>query len=329
MITDARFQGSNMGGEVPARTDFRGADLTRCYLNFSNLTGCDFSDAVMRGADLTRCNLTGALLIGADLTGANLSYSDFRDADLGYAMLAGAIVNDSDFRGASLRHAELATASLGGVMLSQAVLSQAHLSGRYSRGARTCPRRSVSTRSDTPALRPSISSRCEEVWPTCRRNFWREWGWSGGRSRRSERWRGGELALVGRWELRQDPGHQPRGRIELADLPLQPVQHARLEVELPRAPGADLEVLLDDPRLFRSEPAVEEVVSRRNASSQLVRLSWSCAAPFGLPASRYRLPRRLARAPSEASCAPGAGATVPCRRGTPGFGRSPRSSGLP
>jgi uncharacterized protein YjbI with pentapeptide repeats len=128
MITDARFQGSNMGGEVPAETDFRGADLTRCYLNFSNLTGCNFSDAVMRGADLTRCDLTGALLVGADLTGANLSYSNFRDADLSYAMLARAVIIDSDFQGANLQHAELASATLSGVRLTRAGFTHAHLS---------------------------------------------------------------------------------------------------------------------------------------------------------------------------------------------------------
>ena len=60
MITDARFQGSNMGGRCRRGPISSGADLTRCYLNFSNLTGCNFSDAVMRGADLTRCDLTGA-----------------------------------------------------------------------------------------------------------------------------------------------------------------------------------------------------------------------------------------------------------------------------
>jgi uncharacterized protein YjbI with pentapeptide repeats len=128
MITDARFQGINMGREVPARTDFRGADLTRCYLNFSNLTGCNFADALMRGADLTRCDLTGSVLTGADLTGANLSNSNFQDANLSYAMLAGALLIDSDLQRANLQHAELATATLSGVKLARTALSHAHLS---------------------------------------------------------------------------------------------------------------------------------------------------------------------------------------------------------
>ena len=59
-ITDARFQGINMGAGMPAGTDFSGADLTRSYVNLSNLTGCKFGDAVMRGTEgrTPRCATT-------------------------------------------------------------------------------------------------------------------------------------------------------------------------------------------------------------------------------------------------------------------------------
>jgi uncharacterized protein YjbI with pentapeptide repeats len=117
-----------MGGDLPANTDFAGADLTRAYLNFSNLSGCKFGDAVMHGTDLTRCDLSGAAMVGADLTAANLSNSRFTDADLSYATLVGALVNDSDLRRTSLRHAELATATLAGVQLREADFTRAHLS---------------------------------------------------------------------------------------------------------------------------------------------------------------------------------------------------------
>jgi len=127
-VTDARFQGVNMGAGVPAGTDFSGADLTRSYLNLSNLTGCTFNDAIMRGIDLTRCDLTGATMVGADLTGANLSNSKLAEADLSFAMLTGALINDSDLRRASLRKAELATATLSGNRLAESDFTEAHLS---------------------------------------------------------------------------------------------------------------------------------------------------------------------------------------------------------
>ena len=68
-----------MGLPGAGGTDFTGADLTRVYLNFSNLTGCTFRNAQLQGADLTRCDLTGAVLVGAGLTGANLSNSICRE----------------------------------------------------------------------------------------------------------------------------------------------------------------------------------------------------------------------------------------------------------
>jgi uncharacterized protein YjbI with pentapeptide repeats len=117
-----------MGIGGPVGTDFRGADLTRAYLNFSNLTGCNFSDAEMQGIDLTRCDLSGAVLVGANLTRANLSNSNLSGADLSHTMLAGALFNDTDLRRANLHDAELATATLSGVLLAGANLSRSHLS---------------------------------------------------------------------------------------------------------------------------------------------------------------------------------------------------------
>jgi uncharacterized protein YjbI with pentapeptide repeats len=127
-FTDARLQGVNMVAIGPVQTDFSGADLTRAYLNFSKLIGCNFADAEMPGIDLTRCNVSGATLRGANLTGANLSNSDFQGADLSYAMLVGALLNDVDLRGANLGHSELTRATLSGVLMTEADLGHAHLS---------------------------------------------------------------------------------------------------------------------------------------------------------------------------------------------------------
>src|SRR6185437_13374305 len=68
--------------------------------------------------------------------------------------------------------------------------------------------------------------------------------------------------LLGARKLRQNPGDQPRRRFELPQLPLQSVQHAGLEIELAGAPGADLQVLLDNFRFLRGEPAIEEVIEQ-------------------------------------------------------------------
>jgi uncharacterized protein YjbI with pentapeptide repeats len=112
----------------PARTDFRGAELTRVNLKNSNLSASSFADAEMRRIDLTHVNLSGSDLGGANLTEANLSYSNLRGADLRYTMLVGALFNGVDLERAVLRNADLTFAVLNGSSLVGADFSSALLS---------------------------------------------------------------------------------------------------------------------------------------------------------------------------------------------------------
>ena len=261
-ITDARLQGINMGAGAPAGTDFSGADLTRAYLNFSNLTGCRFNDSILQGTDLTRCDLSGAAMVGADLSGANLSNSALTDVDLSYAMLAGALVNDSDLRGASLRHAELAMATIAGSLLCRADLTGAHLSKTVF--ARCHDLHQALGLDSLRYLSPSCIDL--ETLRECLGGLPEEFlAGVGVEGREAQSLANGARAalnvFLGRGgESGEYPGDQVLRRLQLANLPLQPVKHARFEVELTGAPGADLQVFLHDLELRLGHPAVEKVV---------------------------------------------------------------------
>ena len=76
-ITDARFQGSNMGRPVPARHRFPGR---RSDPRLSQLLESDraaTSPTPDAGSGPHPVDLSGARFVGADLSGANLSYSTF------------------------------------------------------------------------------------------------------------------------------------------------------------------------------------------------------------------------------------------------------------
>ena len=80
------------------------------------------------------------------------------------------------------------------------------------------------------------------------------------------------------------------GASSCAQLPLDAVQHTRLEVELARAPGADLQVLLDDLHLLRRQPAIEEIVEATEGllavgSIQSAHASSRCAGCLTMPSS--------------------------------------------
>lgn len=104
----ARLSGSHLSGRFDL-VNFRGADLTNARFGPKDprseelitgrveLTGCDFSGAILRDANLSRSGAKYAKFTRADLRGANLSHANLRGADLTGADLAGA-----DFTGAVL-----------------------------------------------------------------------------------------------------------------------------------------------------------------------------------------------------------------------------------
>jgi len=73
-----------------------GADLTRAYLNDTNLTSANLTHADLAGADLNDTNLTSANLTSADLVSANLANADLSGAFLTVADLGGANLTSAD-----------------------------------------------------------------------------------------------------------------------------------------------------------------------------------------------------------------------------------------
>ena len=93
-------------GEVGARADLSGADLT-C----ANLSGADLYGANLSGANLSGANLNGADLYGANLTRANLNGADLTRANLSGANLEGEILDKNPIFLTGLRWPVLVTAA--------------------------------------------------------------------------------------------------------------------------------------------------------------------------------------------------------------------------
>jgi uncharacterized protein YjbI with pentapeptide repeats len=112
----ARLVGSHLSGRFDL-VNFRGADLTGARFGPKDprseelitgrmeLTGCDFSGAILRDANLSRSVSKYVKFTRADLRGANLAYANFKGADFTGADLAGA-----DFTGAVLEGANFTDA---------------------------------------------------------------------------------------------------------------------------------------------------------------------------------------------------------------------------
>jgi len=96
----------NCEGIVAPRVSWPGADLSGVNFSFAVLTGADlrsvraalarFVGADLSGADLSGANASGASFSGADLSGANLAGTDLAGADLKGAILVGAILDGTD-----------------------------------------------------------------------------------------------------------------------------------------------------------------------------------------------------------------------------------------
>lgn len=109
--------------------DLTGANVSACL---TQLSGRDFSGALMAGVDLT-----GAVLDGANFAGANLSRATLKNAslqcstsgkcvDMSNALLQGAIFNNANLTGANLFGAFLSN-NVNGTAKDAASMTQAHL----------------------------------------------------------------------------------------------------------------------------------------------------------------------------------------------------------
>jgi uncharacterized protein YjbI with pentapeptide repeats len=82
--------------------NLEGAELSRCFLPYSNLSGAHLQKAQLAHSVLNNCDLQAA-----DLTGANLSRTYLGCADLRRAVLCGARLSGAYLGGASLEEADL------------------------------------------------------------------------------------------------------------------------------------------------------------------------------------------------------------------------------
>ena len=265
ILADARLQAVTLDLSGPARTDFRGAELTRVNLKNSNLSSSTFADAEMRRIDLTHVDLSGSDLSGANLTEANFSYSTLRGADLSYAMLVSALFNAVDLAGASLRHTDLTFAVLNGAELADADFSSALLSQTV---IARCPSLSQARGLDTAGAPDGILHRPRHAPPRAGHlpdELLARMGVDGEQlaALRSASSGAEPLAraglpggLISAVIRRQQVGRHA----ELTQLLSHPVQDARFESELAGTRRADLEMLLDQVHLGMGQPPVEEVV---------------------------------------------------------------------
>ena len=132
------------------KCDLTGADLSKMYLRYSdltqtNLTGANLSFADLEGVNLSGANLSGAKLYKAmllkanlrgvyapnsDLSNTNLSNTNLNNADLAGANLSNAASRHTDMKNVNLRGANMHSAMLMGANLKNANLSDANL--RYA-----------------------------------------------------------------------------------------------------------------------------------------------------------------------------------------------------
>ncbi|MEM1370751.1 MAG: pentapeptide repeat-containing protein [Pseudomonadota bacterium] len=114
-FTNASLQRARILGNFNG-TSFRGANLTEAdfsplrdkpdtisTLARTQLTGADFTRAVMKKVDFSQALLSFAKFTGADLSGANFRRADLSLADLSGADIAGADFTDAKLEGANLK----------------------------------------------------------------------------------------------------------------------------------------------------------------------------------------------------------------------------------
>jgi len=104
-MTQAQMTRADVVARLAAATADAPADFTRVWLNNLDLSGLDFSNAILRATSLNGANLSGSTLDGAILSqswmiGANLSGASLVGAELFQTQLSQADLSDTDFTNA-------------------------------------------------------------------------------------------------------------------------------------------------------------------------------------------------------------------------------------
>ena len=128
--------------------DLHGCNLSGRNLALADLSGANFSRAILIGTNLPFANLTTTNFTGADLTNARLDLAtmastNFTNATLTGADIGNATLTNADFAGANLTNATFFLASLNGVNFTNANLTGASFSTTTRSGLTwnntTCP----------------------------------------------------------------------------------------------------------------------------------------------------------------------------------------------
>jgi uncharacterized protein YjbI with pentapeptide repeats len=140
LLNDKSCIGCNLSGRDFSKAVLTSANLNQAKLNNTNFTSADLSAAIFQDADLSSANFTlanlreagfyGAKLLGADLSGANLD-----SAKLVYAKATGGVFRKINLANADLKYAELQQVDFTGANLTAADLRNADLSYANLRGA--------------------------------------------------------------------------------------------------------------------------------------------------------------------------------------------------
>lgn len=131
-----------------------GVDWSRCFLEESNFTDSDLTNAKLvdtrlQRADLSRTIFDGvdardAKFVDAELAGASFIGANLRKADMTKANLEGANLSESNLRRTRLFRANLRGANFTGALLDQTDLLNADLSGAtWTDGERVCAEGSI------------------------------------------------------------------------------------------------------------------------------------------------------------------------------------------
>ena len=106
LILHENFQQGRVGGRVLSihMKEARG-------LNFSgrNMTGADFTGAILIGSNFSKSKLNNAIFYGANLQSCNFEYSDLTNADL-----RGAVLQNANFKNSVLSNVDLRQGQLFG-----------------------------------------------------------------------------------------------------------------------------------------------------------------------------------------------------------------------
>ncbi len=124
-LAGRNLTGHDFSQAVLRCANFTGADLNGVSLSQADLTGALLKDAKLQNADLTQATLVGADLTGADLTGAKLIQATAQHVKLTGANLSGADLTQADLTGANLAHANLRGASFTQATLDGAIFTGA------------------------------------------------------------------------------------------------------------------------------------------------------------------------------------------------------------